>query len=131
PGARGRATAAARRAPAARVPRSRASPGRLQRSSLLDEVHRQEPEREAADVREDRDAARLVRMRDPDAALPRLQRDPDPQEPHRRDLAEDEEEDEGQHTRPRQEDEVRAEDAGDRPAGADVRNAGVTHSAEM
>src|SRR5206468_10278897 len=58
-------------------------------------------------------------------ARPDLQPDPYEQEPERRDLADedDPEEDQGQHTGAGEKDEVRAEDAGDGAARADVGDA--------
>src|SRR5256885_12860796 len=77
---------------------------RLQRSLLRDRAHGQEPEREAADMGEERDAAALGRLQQPEAALPDLEPDPDAEEPDGRDLAQEDEpeEDQRQHPRPRQ-----------------------------
>src|SRR5207248_6880096 len=75
--------------------------GRRLRPASRDEQDRRDPEGEAADVREERGAAGGVRLDEREAARPRLQRDPDAEEPERLDLADedDPEEDERQHLR--------------------------------
>src|SRR3954453_3542267 len=88
------------------------------------------PEREAADVGEECDAASRLRMLQREAAGPRLQREPDAEEPEGRDLT-DEDEDQRQHTRAGEEDEVGAEDARNRAAGADVRDARTARAGEL
>src|SRR5207245_11791618 len=90
-----------------------------------DERHGCQAEQKAADGGEERDAAAGLRVQDLEAALPELEQEPDAEEPDRRDLPdEDEEEDErGEDARPRQEQQVGAEHAGDRTARADVRDA--------
>src|SRR5205807_7210352 len=120
-----------RGAPAA-MPRGRFGRGhrssieRLERAALRDEADGQQPERDASDVREDRDPADVRRMREPAAALPELERDPDPEEPDGRDLAQEEEEpeeDRRENACPREEEEIRTENRRDRAARADVGDA--------
>ena len=92
------------------------------------------PNDEAADVREERDAAARRRRGDRERAVQRLQHDPEAEEEDRGHLAEDEEEpeeDRRQHARAREQHEVRAEHAGDRAARADVRDARVLRGAEV
>ena len=83
-------------------------------------------------MREEGRAAARARLQEREAARPDLERDPDPEEPDRRNLAneDDPEEDHGQDAGAGEENEVRAEDTGDRAARADVRNARVTRVAE-
>ena len=73
-------------------------------------------------MREEGDAPALLRVEEREPALGELEQEPDAEEVHRRDLPDDEE-DEGQHLGLGQEHDVGAENAGDRPRGADVRDA--------
>src|SRR6266536_5060300 len=96
--------------------RDHQSVGRPKRTLLGNEKDREQPEDEAADVREDGYAAGLIWVGQADAALPDLQRDPDAEEPDRRDLTQEDEaeEDRGQHPCPREQQEIRPEHACDR-----------------
>src|SRR5579864_3655555 len=82
-------------------------------------------EGEAADVREERDPAAGLWLEEREAAVPDLEPDPDEQEPEGRDLPDedDPEGDERQHAGAWEEHEVRAENARDRAARSDVRDA--------
>src|SRR5688572_17329787 len=97
------------------------SVGRLQRPALLDELDEGEAEHEAPDVREEGDAAALLRVGERDAAVDQLEDEPDAEEQHRGHLAQDEEDDR-QHLRAREEQQVGAQHGRDGAARADVRD---------
>src|SRR5439155_14428265 len=82
------------------------------------EEDRRRAEDEAADVGEEGRPTAGARLHERDRARPELERDPDAEEPDRRDLADqdDPEEDHREYAGAGEKHEVRAEDAGDRAA---------------
>src|SRR5262245_63075404 len=94
-------------------------------------MNRYDTEDEAADVSEERDPAAGVRLNQRKPALPELDGKPDADEQDGGELLEEdeEEEDRRQHARIREQNDVRAQDSRDRPARADVRDAGVRSGA--
>src|SRR5262249_8480950 len=89
------------------------------------ELDAQQPEDEAADVCEEGDPASRLRVRERVVALPELEPCPEPEKDDRRHLDRDEEEQQREHPRSGQEQEVGAEHTGNGAAGADIRDARV------
>src|SRR5919106_4399612 len=93
----------------------------VRRTARDERSDREGAEDEPADVREERDPASALRLDEREAAEPELEEEPCHEEEHRGDLDE-EQEDERHDTGERMEHEVRAQNAGDRTARADVRD---------
>src|SRR5215211_726011 len=103
----------------------------LERLSLAEQRRRKRAEHEAADVREERHAATLLRLHEREATRPELEYEPDDEEEPGGELADDDEEEEDRchNAGAGEKNEVGAEHRRDGPARAEVRDLRVRRSA--